>query len=136
MPNEADSVLIVEDDPEINELLGAYAQICGFVYRAALNGGEAFDQVSRGVPSLIILDVMLPDMNGFDICQRLKGSEQTRGVPVIMLTALDTADCRQRGMQCGASEYLTKPFDPDRLMRAMREYGHVGEEETQMPKPE
>jgi DNA-binding response OmpR family regulator len=120
MPSDDHDVLVVEDDPEINELLGAYAQICGFSYRRALSGSEALDAARRDAPALVVLDVMLPDMSGFDICHRLRQLEPTSKTPIIMLTALDTAECRQRGKLCGATEYLTKPFDPDHLMATMK----------------
>jgi DNA-binding response OmpR family regulator len=120
MPSDDHDVLVVEDDPEINELLGAYAQICGFSYRSALNGNEALAAIRNDAPALVVLDVMLPDMSGFDICQRIRQAEPTSATPIIMLTALDTEECRQRGKLCGATEYLTKPFDPDTLMAAMK----------------
>ena len=121
----ADDVLVVEDDPEINELVGAYAQLAGFEYRRALDGASAFAEVSRRPPSLIVLDVMLPDLDGFEICRRLK-STPSAGVPVIFLTALYDEASRRRGMECGAADYLTKPFDPDRLIESLERHGHPG----------
>src|SRR3712207_1735172 len=109
-------VLVVEDDPEINELVGAYAQIAGFDYRSAPDGGTALIEVRRRRPSLIVLDLMLPDLDGFEVCRRVRGEAETREIPVIILSALDTDAARQQGYQCGVVEYLTKPFDPDRLM--------------------
>jgi len=113
------SVLVVEDDREINELVGAYAQIAGFEYRAALDGATALREAHRRVPAAVVLDLMLPDMDGFEICSRLKSEDDTRSVPVIILTALGGEANRRKGEQCGASEYLTKPFDPDSLMAAL-----------------
>jgi DNA-binding response OmpR family regulator len=126
MPADGDEphrdVLVVEDDPEINELLGAYARLCGLGYRGALTGAEALAEAGRRAPSLVLLDLMLPDLDGFEICRRLKSDARTASSPVIMLTALDKQESRQLGLSCGAVEYLTKPFDPDRLMAAMRKY--------------
>ena len=113
------SVLVVEDDPEINELVGAYARIAGFEYRAALDGATALTEARHRAPAAVVLDLMLPDIDGFEVCQRLKADPDTRRVPVIMLTALGDENSRARGMQCGACEYLVKPFDPDRLMQAL-----------------
>ena len=121
----ADDVLVIEDDPEINELVGAYAQIAGFEYRQALDGAAAFAEVNRRAPSVIVLDVMLPDLDGFEICRRLKGSSSAQ-VPVIFLTALYDEASRRRGMECGAADYLTKPFDPDRLLESLERHGHPG----------
>jgi DNA-binding response OmpR family regulator len=119
------SVLVVEDDPEVNELVGTYAQIAGFEYDSALTGGSALEKARAHAPVLIILDVMLPDLDGFEVCRQLKLEQRTRKIPVVMLTALDGDEYRNRGCQCGAVEFLTKPFDPDRLMDAIRQ--HAGQ---------
>jgi two-component system, OmpR family, response regulator len=121
MPENGRSVLVVEDDPEINELVGAYVQIAGFEYESALNGTQAVEKARTGRPSLIVLDVMLPDFDGFEVARRLKGESHTREIPIVMLTALDRDEYRQKGKTAGAVDYLTKPFDPDRLMDAIRE---------------
>jgi two-component system OmpR family response regulator len=119
----ADDVLVVEDDPEINELVGAYAQIAGFEYRRALTGSAALDEVHRRAPRIIILDVMLPDVDGFEVCRRLKADGEASGcVPIIFLTAMDNEAARKKGMECGATEYLTKPFDPDRLIATLEKH--------------
>jgi two-component system OmpR family response regulator len=121
MPENGRSVLVVEDDPEINELVGAYVQIAGFEYERALNGEQAVAKARATHPALIVLDVMLPDFDGFEVARRLKGEGDTREIPIVMLTALDRDEYRQKGRTAGAVDYLTKPFDPDRLMEAIRE---------------
>lgn len=113
------SVLVVEDDRELNELVGAYAQICGYEYRKALDGAEALRQAGERAPDAVVLDLMLPDIDGFEVCRRLRSDPSTAGVPVIILTALDGAREREKGKACGATEYLTKPFNPDRLMQVI-----------------
>lgn len=122
MAANGDSVLVVEDDPQINELVGAYAELCGFKYRSALDGAHALHEAHNKPPALIVLDLMLPDLDGFEICTRLKAAPDTRHVPVIMLTALSGAKDRERGKQCGAEDYLTKPFNPDELMKSISEH--------------
>ncbi len=119
-------VLIVEDDPEINQLLCAYAQIAGFEPDCALSGLDALSASAGGAHGLVLLDLMLPDIDGFEVCQRLKRDPDTRPVPVIMLTALSDDASRRRGAECGASEYLTKPFDPDRLMALLSRHAGAG----------
>ena len=109
-------VLVVEDDPEINELVGAYAQIAGFEYRPALDGSTALKEVQQRRPAVIVLDLMLPDLDGFEVLRRVKADAGSAGVPVIILTALDSERSRQEGCRIGAADYLTKPFDPDRLI--------------------
>src|SRR3954453_17317182 len=114
----ADDVLVVEDDPEINEMGGAYAQLAGFEYRRALNGTEALAEVGRRPPRVIVLDVMLPDLDGFEICRRIKQQQAAAGAPgpIISRPGRDSTPPRRKGLECGADEYLTKPFDPDRLL--------------------
>ena len=114
------SVLVVEDDPEINELVGAYVQIAGYVYHSALTGTQAVEKAQQTHPALIVLDIMLPDFDGFEVARRLKSESTTRGIPIVMLTALDRDEYRQRGKTAGAVGYLTKPFDPDRLLEAIK----------------
>jgi two-component system OmpR family response regulator len=115
-------VLVVEDDPVINELVGAYARLAGLAYRGAGSGDEAFAQLRQQRPVLVVLDVMLPDLDGFEICRRIKESAETGAVPVVMLTALSDDEYRERGLACGAAEYLTKPFNPDELLEAITRY--------------
>ena len=115
-------VLVVEDDPEINQLVGAYAGLAGLNYRGAMTGEAALEELRRSPPALVVLDVMLPDLDGFEICRRIKGVPGTSQVPVIMLTAMDADDSRQRGLACGACAYLTKPFDPDALIEAIERH--------------
>jgi DNA-binding response OmpR family regulator len=121
------SVLVVEDDRDINELVGAYVQIAGFEYRRALDGTTALREARSRLPSAVILDLMLPDIDGFEVCRQLKAEKQTNGVPIIMLTALSDEKNQAKGKACGAIEYLTKPFDPDRLMEAISRHAATTE---------
>jgi DNA-binding response OmpR family regulator len=116
------SVLVVEDDQEINALVGAYAELCGFKYRPAFNGTRALEEARANAPALVVLDLMLPDLDGFEVCKRLKAAADTQDIPVIMLTALSGEKDRERGRQCGAEDYLTKPFNPDRLMESIAQH--------------
>jgi DNA-binding response OmpR family regulator len=129
-------VLVVEDDREINELVGAYAQIAGFGYRSALNGTDALTEVRQRRPSLIVLDLMLPDLDGFEVCRRVRAEAEATGRPIpviIILTALDGAKSRQQGFECGAVDYLTKPFDPDQLMEVINRHAAQPTSNDQAP---
>jgi DNA-binding response OmpR family regulator len=117
----AAEVLVVEDDPEINELIGAYVELAGYPCRRVSRGEDALRAAHAHHPSLIVLDVMLPDLDGFEICRRLRSEQDTCDIPIVMLTALDQEEMRARARQCGATEYLTKPFDPDRLLETIRQ---------------
>ena len=112
-------VLVVEDDRDLNDLIGAYVSITGLGCRSALTGAEALREIDRKPPTAVVLDLMLPDMSGFDICRRIKCDPASQRTKVIILTAMDNEDSRTKGRECGADEYLTKPFDPDRLMRTV-----------------
>ena len=112
-------VLVVEDDRDLNELIGAYVSITGLGCRSALTGAEAIREIDRKAPAAVVLDLMLPDMSGFDICRRIKCTPESQKTKVIILTAMDNEASRLRGRECGADEYLTKPFDPDHLMETV-----------------
>ena len=130
MSDKPGAVLVVEDDPEINELVGAYVQIAGFEYEPALNGAQAVEKARATNPSLIVLDVMLPDFDGFEVARRLKSHTDTRTIPIVMLTALDREEYKQRGHAAGAVGYLTKPFDPDRLLEEIKKNARNAEQVT------
>jgi DNA-binding response OmpR family regulator len=116
------SVLVVEDDPEINALVGAYTEMCGFEYRPALDGTSALREARERRPDMVILDLMLPDVDGFEVCRRLRKEKSTSEVPIIILSALSDEKDKKKGRECGANEYLTKPFDPDHLMNTLSEH--------------
>jgi DNA-binding response OmpR family regulator len=130
-------ILVVEDDREINELVCAYAQIAGYGSRSALNGTDAIEQVRRRAPALIVLDLMLPDVDGFEVCRRVRAEAEETGKPIpviIILTAMDGEKSRQKGLACGAVDYLTKPFDPDKLMEVIsRHAGGARTSDDQVP---
>jgi DNA-binding response OmpR family regulator len=96
--------------------------MAGYHYRAALNGEDALAEIERHAPAAIVLDLMLPDMSGFDVCEQVKRARRTCHIPVIILTALDSDASRRRGLECGAADYLIKPFDPDVLMRTLNQH--------------
>jgi DNA-binding response OmpR family regulator len=138
--NDARDVLVVEDDREINELVCAYAEIAGVQFRSALNGFDAVDQVRRRPPALIVLDLMLPDIDGFEVCRRVKAEAQASGTPIpviIILSALDGEKSKQMGRSLGAVDYITKPFDPDKLMEVIaRHAGGAAHEAPAAPNAE
>ncbi len=113
-------VLVVEDDPDMNEMLGAYVQLAGFEYRPALDGSSALAAMKSRPPALVLLDLMLPDIDGLEVCQRMRDDEATRGTPVVILSARDEPEARRRAEVLSVREYLTKPFDPDALMESIR----------------
>ncbi len=123
MPSVAQppDVLVVEDDPDLNEVVGAFVELSGFEWRSALNGATALRELRARTPGLVLLDLMLPDLDGFEVCARLRADAATREVPVVVLSAVSDLAARQRATELGVQEYLVKPFDPERLMRVIRE---------------
>ncbi len=105
-------ILVVDDNPQNLELLMAYIEeLPNVTLSAASNGVEALDKVSREKPDLVLLDVMMPKMSGFEVCRRLKSYPETRDVPIIMVTALNEVGDHERAADCGTDEFLTKPVD-------------------------
>ncbi len=109
-------VLVVDDELNIRNILDFTLGAEGYRVIAAGDGEEALTLAATEEPDLIILDVMMPRSDGFEICQRLKENPATAGIPVILLTARNTSDDRRRGSEVQADEYITKPFRPQKLI--------------------
>jgi DNA-binding response OmpR family regulator len=114
-------ILVVEDDEDLCSILCRFLQGEGFRADAVHDGASAVERVRRERPDGVVLDVMLPRMNGFDVCQELKFHRETNLIPVLMLTALGDRESRQRGLWVGANAYVTKPYDPHDLVRKIRQ---------------
>ncbi|WP_406290142.1 response regulator transcription factor [Embleya sp. NBC_00896] len=115
----ADLLLVVEDEPTVRELLSASLRFSGFAVASAADGDEALAIAARDRPDLVVLDVMLPDMDGFEVLRRLR--EQTGGtVPVLFLTARDGSEDKINGLSLGGDDYVTKPFQLDELIARIR----------------
>jgi DNA-binding response OmpR family regulator len=106
-------VLVVEDDPTVLEVTSSYLASAGFAVSTAEDGFAALEAVERGRPDLIVLDRMLPGIDGAEVCRRIR---RTSSVPIILLTALGSTDDRIVGLEAGADDYLTKPFSPRELV--------------------
>jgi two-component system OmpR family response regulator len=111
-------LLVVEDEPNILELLAASLRYAGFEVITASAGTEAVQAAGRHRPDLIVLDVMLPDMDGFDVIRRLRGGG-TR-IPVVFLTARDAMEDKVRGLTLGGDDYVTKPFSLEEVIARIR----------------
>lgn len=103
-------VLIVDDNTQNLELLEAYVDgMSDVVPITATNGQEALEKVAAEMPALILLDIMMPKMSGFEVCKHLKADPRTRDIPIVMVTALNELGDVERARECGADEFLTKP---------------------------
>jgi CheY-like chemotaxis protein len=119
-PGEPLSVLVVEDEPALARFIEAYLKLSGMKVRLAADRAEvAAALAEQPLPHLVLLDVMLPDADGFDILMRMRQHPVHKGLPVIMLTAKATRQAVIKGLVAGADGYLTKPFEPDSAMRAI-----------------
>jgi CheY-like chemotaxis protein len=112
----APSILVVDDQPINVQLLKRKLEREGIRVSAAYNGLEALDLVKKEKPDLILLDVMMPDMNGFEVCHKLKQAVSTRSIPVIFITARTTKESKLEGLSVGAVDYITKPIDLDETL--------------------
>jgi two-component system OmpR family response regulator len=110
----------VEDDKDLSSLICRLLELEGYTAECVHDGRDAIKRVAARPPEAIILDLMLPGMSGFEICQRVKISRKTNEIPVLMLTAAATDKSRDYGLRVGADSYLTKPFSPDVLLAALQ----------------
>ncbi len=110
-------VLIVEDEPAIAENLGALLRAKGYEALHAGDGAEAVEIARKDLPDVVLLDVKLPKMGGFDVCRILKAEAATQRIKIIMVTALGRMGEVETAFQNGADDYLIKPFDSDRLFK-------------------
>jgi two-component system phosphate regulon response regulator PhoB len=116
-PAEAgERILVVDDETDIVALVAYHLAKAGYRVSTAASGTEALEQVKREIPDLLVLDLMLPGISGFDVLERLRQGEATREVPVLMLTARREEPDRLRGLSLGADDYLTKPFSPAEMV--------------------
>jgi len=113
-------VLVVEDDPDIADLVGRYLGKAGFAIEVASSGREAVAAVLARPPDVLVLDLMLPQLDGLEICRIVRANEKTAAVPIIMLTARAEESDRIVGLELGADDYLAKPFSPNELVARVR----------------
>ena len=110
-------ILIIDDEPHIVDLVKAYLEKDGFKVIVAYDGNSALELVQMQSPDLLVLDLMLPEISGWDICRMLRKKSD---IPIIMLTARDEVSDRVLGLELGADDYVTKPFDPKELVSRVR----------------
>ena len=120
MTGVATDVLIVEDEPDIRSLIVHHLEREGYRCRTAASGGEALARVRASVPDLLVLDLMLPGMDGLEVCRRLRADPATAALPIIMLTAKADVVDRVVGLEVGADDYLGKPFSTKELVARAR----------------
>jgi DNA-binding response OmpR family regulator len=127
--DQAGRVLVVDDDETVRDVVRRYLEVAGFTVDMAGDGAEGLAKFSTHEPDLVVLDVMMPGINGLEVCKRLR---QVSQVPIVMLTALGEEENRIAGLQLGADDYVTKPFSPKEL--ALRVASVL--RRARMPRPE
>jgi len=113
------NILIAEDEPDIRDLITFTLQFAGHQVTATSNGEEAYHKAVELLPDLILMDVRMPRMNGYDSCRLIKAHEKTRNIPVVFLSAKGQDAEIQTGFEAGAVEYIVKPFSPDQLTESV-----------------
>jgi PleD family two-component response regulator len=108
-------LLIVEDDIDISNMLKIYFSGLGYDVDTAMRGSDALDKTRQSLPHLIVLDIMLPDIDGYEVCRTLRTNTRTSHIPIIFLTQKDERSDRLQGLELGADDYITKPFDIEEL---------------------
>jgi DNA-binding response OmpR family regulator len=113
------TALIVEDEPEANRLLSMLVQFRGYRTESALTGNEALAKIDRESPDIVFLDLMLPDINGYEICETLKKDKATALIPVVIVTARVAVENRIQSYCVGADHYVPKPYTPEQIFQAI-----------------
>jgi len=113
-------ILIVEDEESLLKLESILLSSKGYSVTGVMDGKAALEEIKKNRPDLVLLDVMLPEMDGFEVCRRIKEESETAGIPVVMLTAKKSNQDIERGRQVGADAYITKPFKSTRVIEVIQ----------------
>jgi len=116
------TILIVDDESIMVSVLQRHISNAGYDFDVASNGQEALDKINKTAPALVLLDLMMPGINGFETCRRIRANENTKKLPVIIVTALHSESDSSDAAGCGANEFLTKPVDGTLLAKRLRHY--------------
>ena len=126
--NNKPRILLVDDEPSIIKMAGKRLEVAGFEVSVALDGQEALQKAQSEVPDLIILDLMLPKLNGYEVCALLKKDPRYQKIPIVMFSARTQEKDEKEAMNCGANLYLHKPFQSQELIDRIRSLISAGRE--------
>ena len=113
-------ILVIDDDIAINELIKVNLELCGYKVVQAYDGTKGFALCKQEKPSLVVLDAMMPEVDGFTVAQRIRKNEETKNTPILMLTALSELNDKVKGFDIGVDDYLVKPFEMEELQVRVR----------------
>ncbi len=115
------TILVVDDEPNARSLLRLILVRAGFQVLVAQDGYEALNEVQKKIPDVMILDIMMPGIDGFEVCKKLRENKETAALPIIMLSARADPESVKKGLSVGATRYMTKPVSPDLLTEQVNE---------------
>ena len=113
-------ILVIDDDLAINELIKVNLELCGYKVIQAFDGTKGFALCKQELPSLVVLDVMMPEVDGYTVAQRIRKNDSTKNIPILMLTALSQINDKVKGFDIGVDDYLVKPFEMEELQVRVR----------------
>jgi len=116
MKMQKKKVLITDDEPNIVRVVAARLQAHNYEVICAYDGEEALERIAEAMPDIILLDIMLPKMDGFEVCRRIRAEEATKHIPIILFSAKTQEEDKRKGREVEADAYIAKPFDPQRLI--------------------
>jgi DNA-binding response OmpR family regulator len=117
-------ILIVDDESIMVSVLQRHVSNAGYTFDTASNGQEALEKIQKEIPELVLLDLMMPGLNGFETCRRIRSDERTKKLPVIIITALRSDTDSADAAACGANEFIVKPINGEHLAKRIRH--HLG----------
>lgn len=112
----AETILVVDDSDAVRSLMADLLLATGFKVATACDGQQALDELGRCRPNLVLLDIEMPRLNGYEVCRRIKSDQETRTVPVMLVSGLSTSEDRMRGIEAGADDFMNKPFVVSELL--------------------
>lgn len=115
----ATKILLADDEEDVKFVLKLYLESKGYEVVTAYDGLDAIDQARREKPDVILLDLMMPVIDGYEVCRRLKADPSTEPIPIVMVSAASHAESVQKGLAAGAVDYIVKPFDPESLEKLL-----------------
>ena len=116
------SILVVDDSATVRKLVSGKLEKCGLEVICAVDGMDALEKINENIPDLILLDITMPRMDGYQVCKLIRGNEATKDVPVVMISGKDGFFDKVRGRMAGTTGYITKPFGPETLMKTVEAY--------------